>query len=139
MATQKNRIIKFKKNGFSLIETLVAMAIFAIIGVAVLSALATSQKATLLTNIRTQAETIARSQIEYLKAHIDTWYDENDPPTYDAYILTIEPNYTVVIEATRMDPLGNGYASDDGLQQIKVIISHNSVEVLSVTDMLVKP
>ncbi|APV44626.1 prepilin-type N-terminal cleavage/methylation domain-containing protein [Dehalogenimonas formicexedens] len=136
-AAERNK--KKGQKGFSLVEVLVAMAIMAVIAGAVLSGLATSQKATRLTDIRTQSETIARSQIEYLKAHVDTWYDVSDPPNYDAYILPPPSGYTVSIVAERMDPKQDGYTNDDELQQITVTVSHRGEVILSLTDFLFKP
>jgi len=71
-----------KNKGFTLIETLVGMAIFAAIGVALISGLSTGYKSLAISQDRTYAESLAKSQVEYIKAQdyisvVD--YNPNDP------------------------------------------------------------
>jgi prepilin-type N-terminal cleavage/methylation domain-containing protein len=54
--------------GFTLIEVLIALAILAIVAVAFLSALATASTALILGDERTTAESLARTQLEYVKS-----------------------------------------------------------------------
>ncbi|MFO7712401.1 MAG: prepilin-type N-terminal cleavage/methylation domain-containing protein, partial [Dehalococcoidia bacterium] len=54
--------------GVTLIEALVAMALVAIIAVAFLGALTTAARSAALADIRTNAESLARSELEYVKS-----------------------------------------------------------------------
>ena len=65
--------------GFSLIETLIAIAIMAVISVAVYSGLSTAITANIISDEKTTAGSIARSQIEYIQKQA---YDTGDPPGY---------------------------------------------------------
>jgi len=74
------RFIRGQK-GFTLIETLVGLAIFAAIGVALMSGLFTGYKNVGISQERTYAESLAKSQVEYIKAqdYISvTDYEAND-------------------------------------------------------------
>ena len=55
------------QRGFTLIETLVGVAIFAAIGVALMSGLSTGYKSMGISQERTYAEGMAKSQVEYIK------------------------------------------------------------------------
>ncbi len=70
------------QRGFSLLEVLVGLAIFAAIGVALMSGLSTGYKSLAISQERTFAESLAQSQVEYIKAqdYISVAnYDPNDP------------------------------------------------------------
>ena len=56
--------------GFTLIETLVAMVILSIMGLAILSGVATSHKSTIIANEQTVAQSLARSQMEYVQHQV---------------------------------------------------------------------
>ncbi len=89
------RIAKLVKRerGYTLIEVIVALAIFAIVSVAFLVALVTAGKALLLAQERTTAESIARSQMEDIKESLfASSYDSSVASEYS------EKGYTVTIE-----------------------------------------
>ena len=56
------------QRGFTLIETLVGVAIFVAIGVALMNGLSTGYKSLEISQERTYAEGLAKSQVEYIKA-----------------------------------------------------------------------
>jgi prepilin-type N-terminal cleavage/methylation domain-containing protein len=64
-----NRIILTKKfqEGFSLLELVIAIAILGIIGTTILVTLYGSTNAVILSDQRTTAESLARSQVEWIK------------------------------------------------------------------------
>ncbi|MDP2718690.1 MAG: type II secretion system protein [Dehalococcoidia bacterium] len=75
------RVHKGQK-GFTLIETLVGVAIFAAIGVALMSGLITGYKSEAISQEKVYAEGLAKSQVEYIWAqdYISVAnYDPNDP------------------------------------------------------------
>ncbi|MEN8615262.1 prepilin-type N-terminal cleavage/methylation domain-containing protein [Dehalogenimonas sp. THU2] len=148
--------IKLKKNGFSLIEVIIAMAILVIIGSAFLGALYTGIKATELANLRTTAESIGRSQIEYLKR--PNTYDAISPYDVDSVTLkystspdiVLPPNFMIETDAIRLsrnvldeDTLqyelipSNPSNIDNGIQSITITISYKNEIILILEDYLV--
>ena len=116
---------------------LIAIALIGIVVVAFLSALATSSRALILADERTTAESIARSEMEYVKK---SPYDKtNNPPQY-----SLDPNfslpsgYTVSINAVRLDPQNDGTADDDGIQKITVKVYRQGKLILSTSDYKVR-
>lgn len=99
------------EEGFSLIEVLVSLLILAIIGLAFLSALATSARATMTMDERTTAKNLACSQMEYVKSQ-----------DYEAvYAPAAIPDDCVGYSASILaEPL-----HDPDIQKITVEIEHN--------------
>ena len=119
------------EKGFTLIEVMIAIALLGIIAVAFLGALATASRALVIADERTTAESVARSQMEYVK---NQNYDAiNDPPQY-SLLSSIPDGYTIVVTAERLDPVGDGTGNDDGIQKITVTVSHNGKEVITLED-----
>jgi len=104
-----------KEKGFTAIEVIVALALLGIIAVAFLGGLATASKAIFIADERTTAESLARSQMEYIK---------NLPYEYEATQYGIDPNLTLDGYALSVtaDPLRD---PDDGIQKITVTIGHH--------------
>ena len=118
------------QRGVGLIEVLVALAILGIIAVAFLTGLATTAKAVLVADIRTGAESLARSQMEDIK---NQPYDDILPIEYTK--IPIHPDLSGFsiddIEAVRLDPEGDGFDDDDGMQKITLIIKYNNKQVIT--------
>ena len=115
-----------KKNGFSLVEVLVALALMAIVGGGFLMVLANSSSHTLNSDNRATAESIARTQMEYVKSLA---YDGSDnPPVYTPAALAAPlnaANWKVLVAAVRLDPKNDGISDDDGTQKITVTVQFN--------------
>jgi prepilin-type N-terminal cleavage/methylation domain-containing protein len=66
------------QRGFSLIESLLAVALAGILGVSLPSALSGANRATIINNEHTTAESLARSQMDYVQNQV---YDkQHNPP-----------------------------------------------------------
>jgi type II secretory pathway pseudopilin PulG len=113
---------KRTESGITLIETIVALALLAIIAVGILSALATTSKSTVINDEQNTAQSLAQSQLEWVKtaayAYGASTYTPDTLPSSGEY-----DDYTVNIAAT---PL---HTPDDGIQKITVTVAHGDKEV----------
>ena len=114
--------------GFTMIEVVIAIALIGLIGVAVLSALSTASIALIIADERATAESLARSQMEYVRNE-NTSYDDVLESGHPQYSLDpdidIPDGYDIDIEAVRLDPEDDGYDDDDGIQKITVTVSRD--------------
>ncbi len=109
------RLMKSEK-GFSLIEVMIAIALLGIIGVAILGALATASNAMFVADERATAESLARSQIEYIKnqPYAGSYTPEPISDEYEGYLVTIADELIEI-----------------GLQKITITIEHHGEEVIT--------
>lgn len=127
------------EKGLTLIEVIVTLGLLGIIAVAFLGALATASHALIIADKHATAESLARTEMEYVKkqeysvapwsydspsgtppANPPDWWDDENPHTLpDGY-----DNYSVNVNVTRLDPAGDDYGSDDGLQLITITVKH---------------
>ena len=149
------KALRGSSKGLTLIEVLIALTIFSIIAVAFLCGLATSYNALIIADQRTTAESLTRSELEYIKTISYSDYLEDgfsyqipDPPgpppwwdpdhNLDSQYSNYSVNVTgVPINATTHEPLGPGEL-DQGLQQITVEVYHGAKLVLTTVDYKVK-
>jgi len=126
--------------GMTLIEVLVALALFAIIGIAFAGGLGTASKAVLTGDIRTNAESLARTEMEYVKSqeyssgnwsYVVTYLSSTctpDGPSWCDPMHSLSDEhalYTVEVEAVPLD--------DDSvypIQEITVTVIHEDREVI---------
>jgi len=110
------RLVSGQK-GTTLIEVLIAIAILGMIAVPFLTALSTSSRALIIADERTTAESLVRSEIEYVKSQE---YDANG--TY-AEIADVPVGYNVyLVNVTELMP---------GLQEITVTVERDAEVVLT--------
>jgi prepilin-type N-terminal cleavage/methylation domain-containing protein len=138
------------EKGFTLIEVLLALALLGVITVALFSGLFTASEALIASDKQTSAESLARSEMEYVKKQdysvapwsyelpsgtspeggFPEWWNEDNPhtlpPGYDGY--------TVTVIVTRLDP-----RADDWLQKITVTVKRledypEDVEIIILED-----
>jgi prepilin-type N-terminal cleavage/methylation domain-containing protein len=134
LSKKVKKTLRGHSRGFTLIEVVIAIALIGLIGVAVLSALSTASLALIIADQRATAESLARSQMEYIKDNSATTYDGNltiGHPLYPSLapsILPLPPNYSSVnTTAVRLDPNEDGASNDDGIQQITVTVTYKVV------------
>jgi type II secretory pathway pseudopilin PulG len=112
-----------RESGITFLETIVSLAILGTIAVTFLSGLAITSQAIFIADEHTTAESLARSQMEWVR---------NTPYVYDATTYSAAPipggkdyvNYTVAIAA---EPL---HATDDGIQKITVTVKHSDKSLI---------
>ena len=110
-----------QEKGFSLIEVAIAIALLGIVAIAFLGGLSTASRAIFIADERATAESLARTQMEYVKSQ--DYDSDNNPPQY-ALIPDIPVGYQIDVIPVRLDPKGDGFAEDDGIQKITVVVEH---------------
>ena len=130
--------IKNSQKGFSLIEIMVSLALLGIIGVAFLNGLFTTSKATAVSQESVAVESLARSQMEYIKAQDYVLVITYDPgnPAYRYEVIDVPADlvgagYTVEITppVTIISPGAAGFE----LQSITVVIKRNGEGVFTLS------
>jgi len=126
------------EKGFSLIETSMALALLALVAISALSGLATSFGATMVGQERVATDSLAKSQLEDIKAQeyvSESDYNPNDPDKrYEpisipadlagqGYAIQINPPVTI-IDST------SGYLE---IQSVSVKIQRNGEEILTIS------
>ena len=139
-------MIKNEK-GISLIEVLIALAILGLVAAAFLSGLATASMSLFIADERTTAESLARSQMEYVK---NLGYQLADPGDEVVYFKIADipeaEGYTIwsINRAgdTVEDIIGVPWYSDlpfvdedveidAGLQKIRLVVKHHGKEIFT--------
>jgi type II secretory pathway pseudopilin PulG len=111
------------QNGFSLIDVLLSIALVGILSTAIPGALSIAHKTTIIGNEHTMAETVARSQMDYVQ---NQPYDSANTTPFYAVLSNLPAGYSIVTPmATRLDPKSDNLTSDDGLQKITVTVKHD--------------
>jgi len=126
-----------EQSGLTLIETLVGLAIFAAIGVALMNGVSTGYKAVGISQERTFAESLAKSQVEYIKAqdYISVAnYGTGDPPKL--YQVTDIPAPLAAagysIEISPPEIVEDAGASGYELQSIAIRVKHHGATKLAI-------
>ena len=120
--------------GFSLIDCLLAIGLMGIFALTVPSAMVGASRATMSTNQHTMAESLARSQMDYIQ---NQPYDSVNMPPFYAEIPDVPASYSITPTAVRLDPRGDGTTNDDGLQEITVNVKHNDKLLFTLIDFKV--
>lgn len=137
--------------GFTLIEVVIAIALIGIVGAAILSALSTASLALIIADTRATAESIARTQMEYVKNQ------EYEPaPNGGVWVYSKLPDIDIpegysILSMNRVGETpdvvgvpwdsGNNTAAhvDAGLQRIKLVIKHDDKEIVTLEDYKRQP
>lgn len=135
------------QDGFTLIEMIITVAIVGIISVAFLSAIAMAYKSEFTADQITNAESLARSQIEYVKSQSYSpnswqytvspssivspskpfWWDASNPPLLSSQYS----GFSVNVKAVDFDSDGDGTIEvpgiDGGVQKIITAVYHDGI------------
>ena len=128
------KICTGNSKGVSAIEVIIALAILGIVAVAFLGGLYTALNATSIADERSVAQSLAQSQMEYVKSceyqvGASPSYEQTDVPSPD------HAGYTISVDAPPIDPatgapLANP-GDDMGIQKITITIKHQGNEVFT--------
>ena len=139
------RLKKLNRNqkGLTLIEVLIAIAILGMIAVPFLTALSTSSRALIIADERTTAESLVRSEIEYVRSQDycnASWsYNVNstgstpsvlDPPCWLVASHALPDNckdYSLTVNASLID------GEDVGIQNITVTVKRDNDKLVLTT------
>ena len=138
LRTKVARALRGRSRGVTLIEVLIALALFTIIAIVFISGLTVAARAVFIGDQRTTAESLARTQLEYIKSQEYIHYSdpERDPLHY-LKITGYPSNYLIEVEVQPIDgdgvpyPCENDVCRDDGLQKITVIVSRDGNRVFT--------
>jgi prepilin-type N-terminal cleavage/methylation domain-containing protein len=136
---QVRKAYQGSSRGFGMIEVVIAIALIGVIAVAILSALSTASIALIIADERATAESLARSQLEYVKNQ------EYDPAPDGGEVIYLEipdiPDGYAIWSVNRDgeivgDVIGVPWASDvskpanvdEGIQKIALVITHKDRE-----------
>lgn len=111
--------------GMTFMETLIAMSILAAVAAAFLTAMSTAARTSGIVQTRATAESLARSQMEYIKLQ-----DYNVDGDY-AVLTGLPEGYDLEVAVERLNPRGDSTVNDDGLQRIVITVKRNDREVLT--------
>ena len=112
-----------RESGTTFVETLVALALLGAIAVIFLSGLATTSRATIVANEQTTAQSLAQSQMEWVK---------NTTYVYEAteYATAPIPEGKDYVDYSAIIVVEPFHSSDNGVQKITVTIQHTDKQVI---------
>ncbi len=123
------------ERGFTFIEVIIAIALIGIIAGGFLAALAATSHNTQVSDERTTAESLARTEMEYVRDSVYVWapWQYTLPDTHPSWDAThVLPagydGYTAQVAATSLRMV------DDGIQSILVTVSHEGHVVFILED-----
>ena len=140
--SQVRKAFQGRSRGFTLIEIVIAIALLGVVAIAILSSLSTASIALIIADKRATAESLARSQLEFVKNQPYNPAPNGGEATYPE-ISGIPDGYTIgsvnrddeIVEDVIGIPWDSGNNTalyeDNGLQRIKVIVSRDSEVVIT--------
>jgi len=115
--------MKDNNSGFALIENIVALALLGIVAIVFLGSIGTATKANLVADKRVTAESLARSEVEYIKSCA---YE------YSATEYPIDPTLSIPSGWSMPTPVVEAlHDPDDGIQKVTITVQHDGKDVFS--------
>lgn len=153
LTSKTRRAWQGRSRGFTLIEVVIAIALIGIVGAAILSALSTASLALIIADRRATAESIARTQMEYVKNQSSNPYEfaPNGGEVIYVKIADIPDGYAIWSINREDVPVedvigvpwdsGNNTAAyvDAGIQRIKLVIKNDDDVIVTLEDYKRRP
>jgi prepilin-type N-terminal cleavage/methylation domain-containing protein len=121
------------ERGFTMLEVVIAIGLLGIIAVSVLAALSTASAALIIADRKATAESLARTEMEYVKNQDYIDYSESGHEEYDK-VGGYTENYNVDITVEPINPstyepylyieYESRFHQDDGIQFITVSVTY---------------
>jgi len=124
-----------RQQGFTLIETLIGVALLGAIGVALFSGLSTGYKSQAISQERTYAESLAKSQVEYIKDQEYISVVNYDPGFNDYQVIDIPAHLAAVgysVEINAPETVDVAGASGYEIQGITIKIKYQEATKLTI-------
>ena len=141
LSSKVRRAFQGSSRGFSLIEVAIAIALIGILAVAIMGALSYASTVLIMTDRQATAESLAKSQMEFIKNQEYDPAEDGGVGNYDEIpSMSIPYGYTILSENRTPGQYvpsilgipwnsGNNTAApeDKGLQKIKLVVSYEIV------------
>ena len=121
--SKARRAWRGSSQGFTILELTMAIALLGIIAVSIMTALSTATMALIISDRRATAESLARTQMEYVKDNSINPYDDEEPQTYE-HGPEESPDHPGFFISVSAEPL---HDPDDGIQLITVTVTYNTL------------
>lgn len=124
-----------EQKGLTLIETLVGLAIFAAVGVALMNGLTAGYKNVDVSQERAYAESLAKSQAEYIKAQDYISVANYDPGVLEYQVIDVPTQLAAAgysVEVSPPEIVEVAGASGYELQSINVQVKHHGATKLTI-------
>jgi type II secretory pathway pseudopilin PulG len=122
------RLLKGQR-GVGLVEVIIALGLLGIVSIAFLGALATASSAIIVSDEQTTAESLASSEMEYIKSQVYIDFSEDSHNVYNS--ISVPDNYAIDTAVAPFNPdtgdfyseIGGVFEQDDGIQLITITIT----------------
>lgn len=145
------QVLRGSSEGLSAVEVIIALGVLGIIAAALLSGLATTLNATRIAGEHSNAQSLAQSQMEYVKSRgystgpwsyavsssdrsssdPPSWWDAENPP----FLFSQYGGYSVVVKAENFDADDDDIVEvpgdDEDIRTITVTVEHGGEEVFT--------
>jgi prepilin-type N-terminal cleavage/methylation domain-containing protein len=119
LSSKVRKAFRGSSRGFSMLEVVIAIALLGIVALSVLTALSTASAALIIADRRATAESLARSQMEFIKEQDYIDYSASEHPDYDLISVDGEGYWIgLAVEELVTDE------EQTKLQKVKVIVTY---------------
>ena len=141
LSNKVRKALRGSSKGVTLIELLIALALFGIIAIVFAGGLGTASRAVFTADVRTNAESLARSQMEYVKNQPYQDAEEGEPiyqkiadipGSYSIWSYNYDDEVVESVIGVPWDTADNQpLEEDNGLQRIKLVVKHDDRVVMT--------
>jgi prepilin-type N-terminal cleavage/methylation domain-containing protein len=137
LISKARKVLQGRSRGFSLIEVSIAIALIGVLAIAILGSLSYASTVLIITDRQATAESLAKSQMEYVKSQNYTSAPDGDVAPYNEIPgISIPVGYTIgsynrddeIIDNVVGIPWNSGNNTeayyDTGLQKIKLVVKY---------------
>ena len=150
LSNKVRKTLRGSSAGFTLIEVLVALALFSLIAIVFAGGLGTASRAVLIADVRTNAESLARTQMESVKNPSCLYekapdggvanYQKIDMASFPGYSICSYNRTGPPTNCGNSDPIiaipwdsenNTDVPEDNGLQKITLVVRHEGKDIIT--------